>query len=82
VLASREAGEDNGRVAHIIPDEPRAAVTEKCCGMPMNYQEVFGIRRYECRHRAHHPAIYVNLNTGQRASDEELPYLAGEYDPA
>ena len=48
----------------------------------MNYQEVFGIRRYQCRHRSHHPAIYVNLNTGERIDEEDLPYLGGDYDPA
>ena len=43
-----------------------------CCGSPMVYLEVFGVRRYSCSHRAHHPAIYVNLNTGEHVSDDNL----------
>jgi hypothetical protein len=83
VLASSQATRDNGEVAHIIPDQPRPApAAEACCGIPMDHQEVFGVRRYECRHRSYHPAIYVNLNTGERVSDENLPYLGGEYDPS
>lgn len=46
----------------------------KCCGLPMNYQEFFGIRRYECDHRSHHPAIYVNLYTGMQIRSEDLEY--------
>lgn len=69
-------------MAHILPDPPRPRLAEKCCGIPMDWQEVFGVRRYQCRHRSHHPAIYVNLNTGERVSDEGLPYLGGEYDHA
>lgn len=73
-------------MAHILPDPPRprpgSVITEeKCCGIPMDYQEVFGIRRYQCRHRGHHPAIYVNLNTGERVSGEDLRWLGGEYAP-
>lgn len=45
-----------------------------CCGQPMIYQEFFGVRRYQCDHRAHHPAIYVNQNTGERVTDEDLPW--------
>lgn len=45
-----------------------------CCGLPMIYQEFFGIRRYQCEHRSHHPVIYVNQNTGERVCDEDLPW--------
>ncbi len=39
----------------------------------MVYIEFFGVRRYSCDHRAHHPAIYVNLYTGEHVSDDSLP---------
>lgn len=45
-----------------------------CCGLPMNYQEVFGIRIYACSYRSHHPSVYVNLNTGQMKTDEEIEW--------
>jgi hypothetical protein len=85
VLACDLHREENREVAHTLPDppwpHPDAATTgEKCCGIPMDYQEVFGIRRYQCRHRDRHPAIYVNLNTGERIGDEDLRWLGGEYD--
>ena len=52
------------------PAEP-----ETCCGWPMKYQDIHGIiRRYQCQHRSHHPAIYVSLLTGLRARDEDIPY--------
>lgn len=38
--------------------------------MPMKYQDIFSIRRYECPHRSYHPAVYVNLATGDRITDE------------
>ena len=47
-----------------------------CCGLPMNYQEVFGIRIYACSYRSHHPSVYVNLNTGQMKTDEEIEWQA------
>jgi hypothetical protein len=48
--------------------------TRKCCGLPMNYREVFGIRLWTCDHRSHHPMIIENLYTGQTVSDEELEW--------
>ena len=42
-----------------------------CCGMPMSYYEVFGIRVYHCQLR-HHPVIYENLRTGEERTDEDL----------
>jgi hypothetical protein len=51
--------------------------TKVCCGMPMNYHEVFGIRIYVCAHRSHHPVLYLNLNTGECVSDEELEWHEG-----
>ena len=51
-----------------------------CCGMDMIYQEVFGVRRYVCAYRAHHPAIYVNQVTGEHVSDEDLPWVGSRED--
>lgn len=42
----------------------------ECCGLPMVYQDIFNIRRYECMHRPHHPVIYVNRATGEALLDE------------
>lgn len=50
------------------PDETPKALT--CCGLPMRYQDIFNVRRYECDHRSHHPVVYVNLATGERIADE------------
>lgn len=36
----------------------------------MKYQDIFNVRRYQCTHRSHHPAIYINLVTGERLADE------------
>ena len=47
--------------------------------MPMIYQEVFGIRRYQCRYRHDHSAIWVNLNTGKRLTDIDVPYTETEW---
>ena len=52
------------------------ADAETCCGFPMAYQEVFGIRRYQCWYRSHHPAVWVNLNTGERVTDDGLPVVS------
>ena len=57
-----------------------ASVVEMCCGMPMKFQEVFGIRRYECDYRAHHEAVYVNLKTGQRIRENAIPLHNQEID--
>jgi hypothetical protein len=46
----------------------------RCCGLNMNYREVFGIRIYTCDHRSHHPEIFENLYTGERVSDETLEW--------
>lgn len=43
----------------------------ECCGQPMSYQEVFGIRIYHCIMR-HHTVFYENLQTGEIKSDEQL----------
>lgn len=43
-----------------------------CCGFPMIYQEFFGIRRYMCDYRSHHPEIFVNLYTGEQIKDDNL----------
>ena len=74
VLATGHEGRDNRQVAYILPDQPRAMPALTCCGRPMIYQEFFGIRRYQCEHRSHHPVIYVNQNTGERVTDEDLPW--------
>jgi len=50
----------------------------ECCGFPMQYQEIFGIRRYECYYRPHHPVTYVNLATNQVIIDKSLPYQQQE----
>jgi hypothetical protein len=47
---------------------------ETCCGAPMLWREVFGIRIYTCTHRSHHPEVFVNLNTGERRTEEELEW--------
>lgn len=68
-----------GRVAmctsggHDDEDKP----LHRCCGLPMNWREVFGIRIYTCDHRSHHPEIYVNLYTGQEISDEHMEWHDG-----
>lgn len=50
---------------------------KECCGAPMMYQEFFGIRRYVCSYRSHHPQIFVNLYTGQEINDEDLEWEGG-----
>jgi hypothetical protein len=50
----------------------------ECCGMPMVWQEAFGIRRYSCSYRSHHPAIWVSQNTGQGISDYDLAWHSQE----
>ena len=50
------------------------AETRKCCGIPMNYREVFGIRLWTCDHRSHHPMLIENLYTGVVVSDETLEW--------
>lgn len=44
----------------------------KCCGAEMHYKEAFGVRRYYCQHRAHHPAIYVRQSDGEMLREEDL----------
>lgn len=55
----------------------REIVQHRCCGLPMNYREVFGIRIWTCDHRSHHPEIFENLYTGQHISDEHLEWHDG-----
>jgi hypothetical protein len=55
---------------HPAPGEGRAAPEH--CGLPMRYQEVFGIRVWYCAHRSYHEVIFENLYTGQRVGDDEL----------
>lgn len=57
--------------------EGRMTVME-CCGLPMGWAEVFGIRVYRCAYRAHHPLIFVNLSTGEQITDEKLDWRAPE----
>lgn len=45
----------------------------ECCGFPMVWNEAFGIRRYHCQYRYHHPALWVNQNTGERVWENEMP---------
>ncbi len=43
-----------------------------CCGLPMEmWVEVFGIRILRCAYRDYHPAVFVNLVTGQEVGEEE-----------
>lgn len=42
---------------------------KKCCGLPMNTLEVFGIRIYSCSYRGHHPMIFQNLSTGEELTE-------------
>lgn len=44
----------------------------------MSWREVFGVRVYHCVHRSHHPAVYENLYTGERVSDDDLEAHPGE----
>lgn len=46
--------------------------TPKCCGLPMSYKEVFGIRIYSCEYRGHHDQIFENLYTGEQVSEKDL----------
>lgn len=41
-----------------------------CCGFPMTYREVFGIRVYQCVLR-NHPRIYFKGD--QAVKEEDLP---------
>ena len=68
---SHSRGQRRGREvpATVVP------LAETCCGYPMAYQEVFGIRRYQCVHRSHHRAVYVRLSTGERVTDDDLPVV-------
>lgn len=43
-----------------------------CCGADMHYKEAFGVRRYYCQYRAHHPAIYVRQSDGEMLREEGL----------
>lgn len=54
-----------------------------CCGLPMAYLDVFGIRVWSCTYR-HHPQVFENLQTGQRIRETKLTrtrsQAAGECD--
>lgn len=63
-----------GRIAMCTDPDSHLALKRKCCGLPMNYREVFGIRIWTCDHRAHHPEIFENLYTGQTVIDTELEW--------
>jgi len=43
-----------------------------CCGVDMHYQDIFGIRRYYCPYRLHHPALYVRQSDGEMLREEDL----------
>ena len=45
-------------------------VTLDCCGQPMVFREVFGIRVYECVMR-NHPRVFFQGD--QMAREEDLP---------
>lgn len=68
-----------GRVIRVLREEEKfldgkGNVLPICCGQPMIWQEAFGaVRRYECRRRLHHPAVWVDLKTAKHLTDEELP---------
>lgn len=44
----------------------------------MVYLDVFGIRIYHCTYRGHHPAVYLNLSTGERVPEEALRWQKQE----
>ncbi len=46
-------------------------IPETCCGMDMDHEDHWGVRRYTCPYRSHHPVIWVNLNTGERIKEED-----------
>jgi hypothetical protein len=46
-----------------------------CCGLPMTYREVFGIRVFACELRDH-PRLYVKGD--QAISEDDLPVHAQE----
>jgi hypothetical protein len=41
-----------------------------CCGLPMDYQDVYGVRVWRCAHRSHR--VYENLATGEKTSENRL----------
>jgi hypothetical protein len=47
------------------------AVTLDCCGIPMNYREVLGIRVYDCVLR-NHPRVYVKGDQVIREEDLDV----------
>lgn len=62
------------RVIQALRDSlPENNILPVCCGQPMAYQEAFGTRRYECRYRPHHPAVWVDMKTKKHLTDDDLP---------
>lgn len=56
-----------------IPKQPEVSGTIfVCCGLPMNYQEVFGIRIWHCSYRGYHTVFFENLYTGKIIADSDL----------
>ncbi len=47
---------------------------ETCCGFPMIFQDIWGVRRYACQYRAHHQQVFVNLVTGERTLSDDVPW--------
>ena len=57
-------------------------IKKECCGLPMIMEiEVFGIRRFVCQHRGHHPVIYVNTGSGEEMWDSQGYDARPEYEP-
>jgi hypothetical protein len=51
-------------------EAPMDKGAKTCCGLPMIYQDIWNVRRYQCGYRSHHPVIYVNMATGESLVDE------------
>jgi hypothetical protein len=47
--------------------------TVSCCGFPMIYYEVFGIRIYSCAYRGHHDRVFEK--DGNRVPEASLAVL-------
>jgi hypothetical protein len=49
----------------LLPTQPGLTPeTLTCCGMPMTCEEFSHIQIYRCAYRAHHPAIYADMQAG------------------
>lgn len=40
-----------------------------CCGQPMSYIDVYGVRIYRCVHRDSHEFIFKQLSTGYTSTE-------------